>query len=185
MKKINLIKKTPQLAAFAFVIFSGPSFADVCKMMPGSVRCGGGSVDSLHVNGKASLKGTTVLGHALINGLLIADESVFNAMQVNGSADVTHCSFNQTPSINGTLKASSSAFNESLDVHSSMTRLINTVVKGDIHVYHTSPANQVVYLDGLSRVSGNVVFDDEEGEVILRGGSRVEGRVVGGQVVSK
>ena len=38
---------------------------------------------------------------------------------------------------------------------------------------------------GIGVLSGNVVFDDEEGEVILRGGSRVEGRVVGGQVVSK
>ena len=70
-------------------------------------------------------------------------------------------------------------------MYSSATRLINTLVNGDIHVYHTNPAKQVVYLDNFSRVTGNIVFDDGKGEVVLRGDSKVEGKIIGGSAITK
>ena len=178
-------KKIPQLAALALLIFGGSSQASVCKSLPGNMNCGAGNVESLEVNGSANLNGTNVLGDTLINGLLIAEDSNFNGVDINGNAEFIQCSINQDAQIKGVLKASSSKFNASVGVYSSAIRLINTLVNGDIHVYHTNPSKQVVYLDNFSRVSGNIVFDDGNGEVVLRGDSKVEGKIVGGNALYK
>jgi len=44
---------------------------------------------------------------------------------------------------------------------------------------------QFVYLDNFSEVSGDVIFDDGEGEVILRGHSKVGGKIIGGHLTEK
>lgn len=178
-------KKIPQLAAFAMLVFGGASYAGVCKSLPGNMNCGAGNIESLEVNGSANLNGTNIIGDTLVNGLLMAEDSNFNSVEINGNAEFIQCSINQDALIKGTLKASSSKFNASVGVYSSATRLINTLVNGDIHVYHTNPVNQVVYLDNFSRVTGNVVFDDGEGKVVLRGDSKVEGKIIGGSVLTK
>ena len=178
-------KKIPQLAAVAILAFGGGSYAGVCKSLPGNMNCGKGNVESLEANGAVNLNGTNVLGETVINGLLMAEDSNFNGVDVNGNAEFIQCSINHDALIKGALKASSSKFNGSLGIYSNATRLINTLVDGDIHVYHTNPAKQVVYLDNFSRVTGNVVFDDGQGEVVLRGQSKVEGKIIGGNAVSK
>jgi len=53
-------------------------------------------------------------------------------------------------------------------------------VSGSLHVPHSEPKKQIVYLDNFSEVTGDIVFDDGHGEVIVRGQSKIGGKVIGG-----
>lgn len=180
--RINLKKLAAALCltgSFAAV------YAGVCNIVPGSVTCGSGTVDSLSGNGMVTVNGTTVSGATLVNGLLNADDANFNSLDVNGSAKLTQCTVNDVASVKGSLTASSTKFEKNLDVYSSETRFINSKVSNDLHIGHTEPKKQVVYLDNFSEVSGDIIFDDGDGEVILRGQSKIGGKVIGGHTVSK
>lgn len=159
--------------------------ADVCKETPGSVTCGKGTVLSLTGNGMVSVNGTTIEGPTHINGMLTADDASFASLNVNGSVSLMQCSVNTEADIKGSLKASSSKFESSLDIYSGSTRFINSKVNNNLHVHHTDTKNQEVYLDNNSEVGGDIVFDDGHGKVYLRGGSKVVGNVIGGELINK
>lgn len=159
--------------------------ASVCNIVPGSVTCGHGTVDSLSGNGMVTVNGTTVSSSTLVNGLLNADDASFFSLDVNGSAKLTQCTINDTASIKGSLTASSTKFEKTLEIYSSETRFINSKVSNDLHLGHTDSRKQVVYLDNFSEISGDIIFDDGEGEVILRGQSKIGGKVIGGHIISK
>lgn len=180
--KVNLKKLAATLCLTGSVATAN---AGVCNIVPGSVTCGHGTVDSLSGNGMVTVNGTTVSGATLVNGLLNADDANFYSLDVNGSAKLTQCTINDVASIKGSLTASSTKFEKTLDVYSSETRFINSKVSNDLHLGHTDSRKQVVYLDNFSEVSGDIIFDDGEGEVILRGQSKIGGKVVGGHAISK
>lgn len=159
--------------------------ADVCKEMPGSVTCGKGTVDRLTGNGMVSVNGTTIDGPTHVNGMLTADDASFGSLNVNGSVSLTQCTVNTGADIKGSLKASSSKFESSLDIYSVSTRLINSKVNNNLHVFHTDNQKQEVYLDNNSEVGGDVIFDDGHGKVYVRGGSKVIGNVIGGEIINK
>lgn len=161
------------------------TYASVCNTVPGSVTCGQGTVDSISGNGMVTVNGTQVIGSTLVNGLLSADDASFFSLDVNGSAKLTQCTINDAATIKGSLTASSTKFEKTLDLFSSQTRFINSKVSHDLHLGHTDSRKQVVYLDNFSEISGDIIFDDGEGEVILRGRSKIGGNVIGGHVVSK
>lgn len=180
--KINIKK----LAATLFLTGSVAAVnASVCNIVPGSVTCGHGTVDSLSGNGMVTVNGTTISGAALVKGLLIADDANFFSLDVNGSAKLTQCTINDVASFKGSLVASSTKFEKTLEVFSNETRLVNTKVSNDLHLGHTVSKKRVVYLDNFSEVSGDIIFDDGEGEVIVRGQSKIGGKVIGGQIISK
>jgi len=180
--KINVKK----LAATLFLTGSVAAVnASVCNIVPGSVTCGHGTVDSLSGNGMATVNGTTVSGATLINGLLNAEDANFFSLEVNGSVKLTQCTINDVASIKGSFTASSTKFEKTLEVFSSETRFINSKVNNDLHLGHTDSKKQVVYLDNFSEVSGDIIFDDGEGEVIVRGQSKIGGKVIGGHTISK
>jgi hypothetical protein len=159
--------------------------AEVCKQTPGSVTCGKGTVDKLTGNGMVSVHGTTVNGPTLINGMLTADDANFSALNVNGSVSLTQCSINDFAEIKGSLNASSTKFERSLDIYSSTIRLINSKVNNALQIHHTDNPKQEVYLDNNSEVGGDVIFDDGHGKVYIRGGSKIVGKVIGGEIVEK
>ena len=159
--------------------------AGVCKSVPGSVTCGVGSIDNLYGNGMVSVNGTSVTGEAIVNGLLHADDASFTSLEVNGSAKLMQCTVNDSASIKGALTASSTKFEKALDVYSSETRFINSKVNQNLHLGHTDSKKQIVYLDNFSEIVGDVIFDDGHGEVVLRGKSKIGGKVIGGQVIEK
>lgn len=159
--------------------------ASVCRIVPGSVTCGQGTTDSLSGNGMVTVNGTTVSGETLVNGVLNADDANFFSLEVNGSAKLTQCTINDVASIKGSLTASSTKFEKKLEIYSSETRFINSKVNNELHLGHTDSGKQVVYLDNFSEVSGDIIFDDGNGEVIVRGQSKIGGKVIGGQVISK
>lgn len=159
--------------------------ADTCNTVPGSITCGVGTVDALSGNGMVNLNGTIVTGSAIINGLLNAEDASFHSLDVNGSANLIQCTINGITEIKGSLSASSTKFQRELEVYSSSVRFINSKASGDLHIHHTDSKKQIVYLDNFSEVSGNIIFDDGEGEVVLRGQSKIGGKVIGGQMASK
>lgn len=171
----------------ALVLCGGVSMANasVCNYAPGNVTCGTGVVDSLQGNGTVVVNGTTVSGITLVDGLLNADDANFSSLEVNGSVKLTQCTVNDVAIIKGSLAASSTKFQKTLKIYSDKTRLINSKVNGDLRFCHTDSQKQMVYLDNYSEVAGDIIFDDGAGEVIMRGKSKIGGKVVGGQIVSK
>lgn len=159
--------------------------ADVCKHAPGSVTCGKGTVGNLSGNGMVTVNGTTVEGATEINGMLNADDANFASLNVNGSVMLIQCVVNQSAEIKGTLKASSSKFEKSLDIFSSSIRLINSKINENLHIHHTDNKTQEVFLENSSEVSGDIVFDDGHGKVYVKGGSKIGGNVIGGEVINK
>lgn len=171
----------------ALILSSGAITANaaICNIVPGSVTCTQGTVDSLVGNGMVSVYGTTVKGATVVNGLLHAEDANFNTLEVNGSVKLSQCTINDIANINGSLNASSTKFENTLEIHSSETRFINSKVARDLHIGHTDSKKQVVYLDNFSEVTGDIVFDDQDGEVILRGQSKIGGKVIGGHTTVK
>ncbi|KTD33584.1 hypothetical protein Lnau_2335 [Legionella nautarum] len=158
--------------------------AEVCKISPGSVTCGKGTVSELTGNGMVSVNGTTINGPTTVNGMLTADDAYFSTLDVNGSVSLMQCTVNELAEIKGNLKAASTKFENSLDIHSSSTRLINSKIAGHLNVLHTDNQSQEVYLDNNSEVSGNISFNDGRGKVYVRGGSKLGGKVIGGEIIN-
>ena len=154
--------------------------ASTCSIVPGGVTCGHGSVDNLSGNGVASVNGTTILGETLVNGLLNAEDATFFSLEVSGSTKLVHCIINGEARIKGSLTATSTKFEQSLEVSSGETHLINSKIGHDLHIGHTDSRKQTVYLDDVSEVAGNIVFDDGQGEVIIRSQSKMGGKIIGG-----
>jgi len=173
------------MATVALCVSGGLAYADTCSMVPGSVTCGSGSVDSLMANGMATLNGTVIKGSAVINGLLNAEDARFQSLDVNGSTKLDQCTVSETAKIKGSLSASSTLFESILEVFSGEIHLTNSKVNRDLHIGHTDAKKQTVYLDNFSEIFGNIVFDDGKGEVILRGKSKIDGKVIGGQIVHR
>ena len=159
--------------------------ADVCKHAPGSVTCGKGTVGSLSGNGMVTVNGTTVEGATNVNGILNADDASFSSLNVNGSASLIQCIVNQDAEIKGSLKATSSKFERSLDIFSSSIRLINSKINENLQVHHTDNKIQEVFLENSSEVSGDIVFDDGYGKVYVKGSSKIGGNVIGGKIINK
>lgn len=159
--------------------------ADVCKHAPGSVTCGKGTVDSLSGNGMVTVNGTTVEGATKINGMLNADDANFARLNVNGSVVLIQCVVNHGAEIKGSLKATSSKFEKSLDIFSSSTRLISSKVNENLNIHHTDNRTQEVFLENNSEVKGDIVFDDGHGKVYVRDGSKIGGNVIGGEIINK
>ena len=159
--------------------------ASVCQSLPGSVVCGAGVVEQLSGNGTVTVNGTTVNGPTNVNGLLSATDASFSNLDINGSANFIQCTINGEASIKGSLNASSTKFESSLEIYSNEVRFINSKISGDLHVSHTDSRKHVVFLDNFSEVGGNIVFDDKNGEVVIRGGSKVNGQIIGGNSVAR
>lgn len=158
------------------------AYANVCSSVPGSVTCGNGSLDRLSGNGIVTLNSTTVTGPTTVNGVLSAEGANFETLDVNGSADLSNCIVNQSGNIKGALSAQSTKFRSILNVYSSTTKLINTKITTDLHIHHTDSKKQVVYLEKSTEISGNIIFDDRNGVVIISKDSKISGKVVGGKI---
>lgn len=174
--------------ALAALFISGSisaTHASVCDITPGSVTCGKGTVSNLTGNGMVAVHGTTVSGATLVNGTLKAENATFSSIEANGSVQLSQCTVNNAAKINGSLTATSTRFENTLTVSSSTVKLINSKVSRDLHIRHTDATQQTVHLNDSSEVSGNIIFDDGKGEVILRGGSKIGGEVIGGRTILK
>lgn len=158
--------------------------AGICRTGPGSLSCGVGDIRALTENGVVSLNGSTIIGATNINGVLIAEDANFSSMMINGAASLTRCTISTAASIKGTLFTSSTVFQSGLDIYSNRTRLIHTKIIGNLRIHQTDKKKQVVYLGYNSVVDGNITFEGQQGNVILKGGSVINGRVIGGEIIN-
>ena len=166
-------------------IASAHATSTVCSIEPGNVVCGKGSVTDLSGNGMVTTHGTTVLEGTTVNGLLKASHSTFGSLQVNGTSSLSACIVNSTADFKGTVTAISSQFKRSLDIYSGLSHFTSSTIEDGIHVHHTDNPKQVVHLEKNTTVSGDIIFDDGHGEVIVRGKSSISGQVIGGEVIYK
>ncbi|MCH9756848.1 MAG: hypothetical protein K0U37_06640 [Gammaproteobacteria bacterium] len=164
---------------------AGIASANVCNIEPGSVTCGKGTVTDLSGNGMVTVDGTTINEMTTVNGLLKANNAQFGSLEIHGTASLTQCVINDVADFKGTVTASSSQFRNLLDIYSNLSRFVDTKIDNNIHVHHTDNPKQVVHLEKNSVVSGDIIFDDGHGEVILRGKSTVSGKVIGGEIIYK
>jgi hypothetical protein len=158
--------------------------AEICKHAPGSVICGKGTVSTLSGNGMVTVKGTRVEGATKINGMLNATDANFSSINVNGSSTLFQCTVNQDIEIKGALKASSTNFEKSLDIFSSTVRFINSNLRGNLQIHRMQSKTQKLYLDNHSKVNGDIIFDNGHGKVYIRSGSKVVGKIIGGEVIT-
>jgi len=159
--------------------------ADTCTSIPGSVTCASGIIEGLVGNGMVNVDGTTINGTAIINGQLNAEGAHFSMLNVMGTANLSQCTVNDIATIKGLMTASATKFQRSVDVYSTAVRFSNCDINGDVHMHHSDAEKQIVYLDKKSVVSGNIIFDDGEGKVVVRGHSKIGGKVIGGLVSRK
>lgn len=157
--------------------------ADTCKSEPGRITCGKGEVNSLIGNGMVTVNGTTILGDTDVNGMLNATDGSFNKLNVNGTVSLVQCTVNETAQVKGALIASSCKFENTLSIFSNMTRFINSKINYNLTINHTDNKEQIVYLDNHSEVNGDIIFEDKNGKVIVRGGSKVTGNIYGGKLI--
>ena len=179
------MNKKKLLTAMLLAGSTGIASANVCTVEPGSVTCGKGSVTDLSGNGMVTVNGTTILEGTSVNGLLKANDATFGSLEVHGTATLTQCIINDVADFKGTITAASSQFKHPLDIYSNLSRFINTKIDDTIHVHHTDNPKQVVHLEKNSVVSGDIIFDDGHGEVIVRGHSSISGKVIGGEIIYK
>ena len=171
-------------AVFLTGCVSASIASDICNIQPGSIVCGKGTVENLTGNGMVSTKGTIVSGPTKVNGLLSSKNTTFSSLNINGSVNLIQCDVTADTEVKGALKASYTRFNSKVDVYSNSITLLNTKVAGDLRILHTANKQQYVYLDDSSEVSGNVIFDDGKGEVVIRKHSKIGGKIIGGHLTS-
>jgi hypothetical protein len=179
-------KKTNKKKFLSAMLLAGTASiasANVCMVEPGSVTCGKGSVTDLSGNGMVTVNGTTVLEATSVNGLLKANDATFGSLQIHGTATLTQCIINDLADFKGSVTASSSQFKSTLEIYSTLSRFVNTQIDHDIHVHHTDNPKQVIHLEKNTVVSGNIIFDDGNGQVIVRGKSSIAGKVMGGEII--
>ncbi len=179
------MKKKKLFSAMLLAGSAGIASANVCTIEPGSVTCGKGSVTDLSGNGMVTVNGTTVADSTVVNGLLKANDAEFGSLQVHGTATLTQCIINDAADFKGSVTASSSQFRNLLDIYSNLSRFIDSKIENNIHVHHTDNPKQVVHLEKNTKVSGDIIFDDGHGEVIVRGKSSITGKVIGGEIIYK
>lgn len=180
------MNKYLQQCALAMALLAGVSSTaaagSVCKILPGHVTCGKGTVSQVSGNGIVTINGTIVTGLTQVNGLLFATNANFFSLDANGNINLIQCIINDASQFSGTLNASLTEFNETVNISTSTLRLINSKVKGNLHLLHSESKKQIVYLDNFSDISGDIIFDDGDGVVVIRGNSTVSGEVIGGRI---
>ncbi|MDF1828104.1 MAG: hypothetical protein P1U39_07475 [Legionellaceae bacterium] len=153
----------------------------VCNTLPGGLNCGQGTVNQVYGNGIVNIDGTTVTASTMVNGTLTAQNASFFSLDVNGTADFINSSISEPSSIKGALSASSTIFNNGLNVYSNETKLTKSKIVGDLHLPKITEKKQIVYLDDASEITGDIIFDAGHGIVFFRGKSKINGHVIGGK----
>lgn len=175
---------TKMLIALFFISAVSLANAEICKSMPGNLNCAKGEINHIKANGIVSVNGTTVSGVSLVNGMLSADNASFSSLEVNGSSTISKSSINKDARIKGSLIATSSFFKQSLDLYSNYARINATHIDGNINIHHINDSKPKVFLENDTKVSGDIIFDDGNGTVVMSKGAKISGKVIGGKIIN-
>jgi cytoskeletal protein CcmA (bactofilin family) len=181
--KINM--KQGLIALMLFAGFSASYAEETCSILSGNMTCHGGTINKLTANGIVKVGSTVITGPTVVNGLLSAANANFMTLEVNGSAHLTECVIMANAQIKGYLSATATRFEGQLKIYANAATLSNSKVLGDLHVFSNKPNKHLVYLENGSEVTGNIIFNNGNGEVIVRENSRIHGKVLGGKIARK
>lgn len=152
-----------------------------CNQDYGITYCGETTVDQVIANGITTMHGTSVIKHTEVNGTLHANGVNLNTLAVNGTANITSADVEKRSEINGRLLAKSSHFQGVIYLGSNSSKFENCATN-DIYVSHSSSPLPKIYLIGTT-VNGNISFSDRKGVVYICSGSKISGRVLGGEII--
>ncbi|MDP3889255.1 MAG: hypothetical protein Q8Q25_01775 [bacterium] len=138
------------------------------------------SMKSVLVNGKATLKNVTISDTLSVNGALQASYSTIGTLHTNGNAYLSKTIVQGLSSISGFLQADQSTFDE-ISISTRNMILVNCTTK-TITVKKQMPSlEQIVDLSNTT-VNGDILFEGNQGKVILRGISKVTGNITGATI---
>jgi hypothetical protein len=152
----------------------------ICSRTGAITVCGKGTLDHLHVAGKVTLDGTTVLEKTEIAGMLNAKEVYLNTLKVSGKVSLYNSQIKGTAKISGMLDAQQSKFYQKIDISSDMTHLSASYSR-DIQISRGGD-RQVLCLKDNTIIDGNILFTSNRGVVVIDRSSKINGRVDGGYI---
>lgn len=188
-----------------------PAFAKNISTINGGSHLNKGEYDSLEANGAITFKDLAIKDSLVINGSIQGKNLKCKTMKSNGSVDVDGLQVQGVES-NGSFSAENveitgkSEFNGSLEIKngklhdiqiaSTRSTIIETQVNGNIRIKKVNKgwnffgfksnesSTQILELKGNSLVSGDIFFE-EDGEVHLFDGAKVEGKIVNAKAIQK
>lgn len=188
------------------------AFAKYGSTINGSSYLSKGEYDSLKINGNLTFKDLFVKDSIVINGSARGQKLKCHTIKSNGSIDVDGLQVQDVES-NGSFSgknidiAGDAEFNGRVEIKngklhdiqiiSTKSTFLKTQVIGDIFIKKIvkrswlffgflshEPSTQILELKDHTIVSGNVVFE-EDGEVHLFNGAKVEGQIIKARVIKK
>ena len=152
-----------------------------CTKSYGGLSCGAGVVDSVHDVGNVTLTGTTVKNTTTVSGQLTASQAMLNALVVNGKVQLTETDVKGKSNIRGFMQADKTTFHNVLNLHANEAEFVSSTTQA-IHMKPTEGSAAKLHLSGSTIVQGNVDFKPAGGVILLDGGSKIMGKVVGATV---
>ncbi|HJN37892.1 MAG TPA: hypothetical protein QF353_03855 [Gammaproteobacteria bacterium] len=153
-----------------------------CHNHNGGLVCSQTELKNIHLQGYVSLMNVAVGGETIIEGMLQAKKSKFSGnIKVKGSIHMK-----------GSRVLGKTFIMGALDVENSRLKDIEITAKqavfsqsqaGTVRVKRTPNDTQRIYLQGGTLISGNIVFESGNGEVVKSDQARVLGQIIGGHVV--
>lgn len=176
----DLQKNCVTLSSFILTcIISANALANPTCSRTGAITvCGKGTLSNLHVAGKASLDGTTVIGKTEIAGMLDAKDVYLNALKVSGKATIYNSKIRGASKISGLLDTYHTKFYQKITISSDKTYLTDSYSR-DIEVSRGGD-KQILCLKNNTVVDGNIRFTTNRGMVVIDKSSKITGRVIGG-----
>jgi len=153
-----------------------------CHRQNGGLVCSQTELDNIHLQGYVSLMDVTVGGDSIIEGLLQAKKSKFTGnIKVKGSANLKASRVFGKTSIVGALEVENSRFRD-IEITAKQA-VFNQSQARSLTIKPTQNMPQRIYLQGGTLIRGNIVFESGNGEVIKSDQARIQGQVIGGQIV--
>ncbi len=140
-------------------------------------------VKKLKVSGSLTTKYMTANDVEVSGAAALREVVIKNSLIVDGSLKTEHIRVQGKTVISGGLKASNGSF-DSIEISSDRAELAKSRVN-NIYFFNSNNRPQILELKSGTVVSGNVIFKSGKGKVYLFDGSKVEGKVEGGEVIKK
>ena len=153
-----------------------------CTELYGQTNCNQGTLDHLNANGMVALTGTDVLGHAIVNGQLLAHGASFETLSIHGTAELNDVSASKDVTVKGFVVMKHTNVE---NVHATANRIeLHDTNVGDINMLKHDNEPQTVILSGHTKVHGNIYFEQGNGRVVKASSASIDGKILGGNQVN-
>lgn len=154
----------------------------VCTNFWGGTACGSGKVDSVESQGVVNITGTEVTGKVKVQGSFNVKKAILNTIEVHGSTAISDSRVLGKSSFLGSLEASSTIFNNDINIHSNEVEF-NSCQVNSMSIT-SDKKNSIVKLSGNTQAK-RITFNQPGGEVWLYDNAKVIEKVVSGKVINK